>query len=102
MKKWICSGLCLLLLCAVVIPVCAAELPVVFTADSQPAPGFSMTVDKNAMMNMDSISYNDMLEGNVIYNWYKNGLLHNSGISARASFTSSWRVSSAWWCPAPP
>jgi len=82
MKKIVSVLLALMLVSALALPVFAAELSVVFTADSQPVPGRAMTVDKNAMLALGSNTadtYNAMLEGNVIYNWYKNGLLHNSG-----------------------
>jgi len=82
MKKLLCVLFVIALLAALVIPVCASELPVVFTADSQAVPGYYLTVDKGAMLDLGSNTadtYNAMLEGNVIYCWYKNGLLHSSG-----------------------
>ena len=82
MKKLLSILFALALLGAMVIPAYAAELPVIFTSDSQAVPGSYLTVDKGAMLEHGSNTadtYNAMLEGNVIYCWYKNGLLHSSG-----------------------
>ena len=82
MKKLLSILFALALLGAMVIPAYATSLPVVFTSDSQAVPGYYLTVDKGAMLELGSNTadtYNAMLEGNVIYCWYKNGLLHSSG-----------------------
>lgn len=84
MKKRIFS----LLLCFVLflgfvgIPAFAAGLTVTFTPDSLPEVGGTLTVDKYAMLDSGSITselYNALLEGNVIYSWYKNGILTQEG-----------------------
>lgn len=75
MKKSFCILLLLVLLCPMILPVQAAGVPVLFTADSKAQPGYSLTVDRYAMMDSGEIlseQYNPLLEGNVIYVWYKN------------------------------
>lgn len=82
MKKILFSLICLLLLFSLTIPAFAAEPIVTFTSDSVLEVGGTLTVDKNALMNNGSIisdMYNAMLEGNVIYSWYKNGVLTQEG-----------------------
>jgi len=86
MKKFVLILICLLLL-NLAIPAFAAGVTVTFTADSLPEVGGTLTVDKNALMNNGSITsdmYNALLEGNVIYSWYKNGTLTQEGIGADA------------------
>lgn len=86
MKKFVLILICLLLL-SLAIPAFAAGVTVTFTADSLPEVGGTLTVDKNALMNNGSITsdmYNALLEGNVIYSWYKNGTLTQEGIGADA------------------
>lgn len=86
MKKFVLILICLLLL-SLAIPAFAAGVTVTFTADSLPEVGGTLTVDKNALMNNDSITadmYNALLEGNVIYSWYKNGTLTQEGTGADA------------------
>ena len=87
MKKFVSIPICLLLLLGLAIPAFAAGVTVTFTADSLPEVGGTLTVDKNALMNNGSITsdmYNALLEGNVIYSWYKNGTLTQEGIGADA------------------
>ncbi len=86
MKKFVLILICLLLL-SLAIPAFAAGVTVTFTADSLPEVGGTLTVDKYALMNNGSITadkYNALLEGNVIYSWYKNGTLTQEGIGADA------------------
>ena len=86
MKKFVLILICLLLL-SLAIPAFAAGVTVTFPADSLPEVGGTLTVDKNALMNNGSITsdmYNALLEGNVIYSWYKNGTLTQEGIGADA------------------
>lgn len=90
MKKRIFSLLlCFMLLVSLVaIPAFAAGLTVPFTSDSLPEVGGTLTVDKYAMLNSGSITselYNALLEGNVIYSWYKNGVLTQEGTGAGAN-----------------
>ena len=90
MKKRIFSLLlCFILLVSLVaIPAFAAGLTVPFTSDSLPEVGGTLTVDKYAMLNSGSITselYNALLEGNVIYSWYKNGVLTQEGTGAGAN-----------------
>ena len=87
MRKFAATLICLLLLLGLAIPAFAAGVTVTFTDDSLPEVGGTLTVDKNALMNNDSITadmYNALLEGNVIYSWYKNGALTQEGIGADA------------------
>lgn len=66
----------------VAVPALAAGLTVPFTPDSLPEVGGTLTVDKYAMLNSGSITselYNALLEGNVIYSWYKDGVLTQEG-----------------------
>ena len=90
MKKHLFSLLLCFILFAgfVAIPVFAAGLTVPFTSDSLPEVGGTLTVDKNAMLDSGSITaelYNALLEGNVIYSWYKNGTLTQEGTGADAN-----------------
>lgn len=83
MKKIVCFLLTLLLVCALWIPAMAAQLEVIFTTDSKAEPGCRLTVNKGAMLELGSHTaetYNAMLEGNVVYRWYKNGTLNTEGI----------------------
>lgn len=87
MRKFAATLICLLLLLGLAIPAFAAGVTVTFTDDSLPEVGGTLTVDKNALMNNDSITadmYNALLEGNVIYSWYKNGALTQEGTGADA------------------
>ena len=47
--------------------------PVVFTADSEPVVGGQMTVDIQKMTGYDSGIYNAVLEGQIGYEWYRDG-----------------------------
>lgn len=85
MKKILFVSICLLLLFSLTIPAFAADPIITFTSDSVPEVGGTLTVDKNALMNNGSITsdmYNAMLEGNVIYSWYKNGVIVQEGTGA--------------------
>ena len=85
MKKILYLFVCLLLILGLTIPAFAAGLTVPFTADSLPEVGGTLTVDKNAMLDSGSITselYNALLEGNVIYSWYKNGVIIQEGTGA--------------------
>lgn len=85
MKRILSVSICLLLLFSLAISASATGVKVTFTIDSLPEVGGTLTVDKNALMDNDSITaemYNALLEGNVIYSWYKNGTLTQEGISA--------------------
>ena len=87
MRRFVSILICLLLLLGLAIPAFAAGVTVTFTDDSLPEVGGTLTVDKNALMNNDSITadmYNALLEGNVIYSWYKNGALTQEGTGADA------------------
>ena len=79
---------CILLILGLTIPAFATGLTVPFTADSLEEVGGTLTVDKNAMLDSGSISsemYNALLEGNVIYSWYKNGILTQEGTGGDAN-----------------
>lgn len=87
MKKILSTAICLLLLFSLAIPAFAAGVTVTFTDDSLPEVGGTLTVDKSALLDNGSITsdmYNALLEGNVIYGWYKNGMLTQEGIGADA------------------
>ena len=87
MRRFVSILICLLLLLGLAIPAFAAGVTVTFTDDSLPEVGGTLTVDKNALMNNDSITadmYNALLEGNVICSWYKNGALTQEGTGADA------------------
>ena len=87
MKKLLSSAVCLLLIFGLTIPVFATGATVTFTADSLPEVGGTLTVDKNALLDNGSITsdmYNALLEGNVIYSWYKDGTLTQEGTGADA------------------
>ena len=87
MRKFVSILICLLLLIGLAIPTFAAGVSVTFTDDSLPEAGGTLTVDTNALMNNGSITsemYNALLEGNVIYSWYKNGTLTQEGTGADA------------------
>lgn len=87
MRKFVSILICLLLLLGLAMPTFAAGVTVTFTDDSLPEVGGTLTVDKNALMNNGSITsemYNALLEGNVIYSWYKNGALTQEGTGADA------------------
>lgn len=47
--------------------------PVIFTADSEPVVGGQMTVDIQKMTGYDSGIYNAVLEGQIGYEWYRDG-----------------------------
>ena len=88
MKKILSLFVCLLLVLGLTIPAFAAGLTVSFTGDSLPEVGGTLTVDKNAMLDSGSITsemYNALLEGNVIYSWYKNGMLTQEGTGEDAN-----------------
>lgn len=75
MKKILCIPILVVLLCAMIIPVQAEGVPVIFTDDSNAQLGGHLTVDKFAMLDSGQImseQYNPLFEGNVIYVWYKN------------------------------
>lgn len=82
MKKIISALLVLALLCLTAMPVLADGLTVTFTDDSLPEVGGTLTVDKYAMLDSGSITaeiYQALLEGYVIYSWYKNDVLNMEG-----------------------
>lgn len=88
MKKTISLFVCMLLFLGLVMPAFAAGLTVPFTSGSLPEVGGVLTVDKNAMLDSGSITselYNALLEGNVIYSWYKNGVLTQEGTGRDAN-----------------
>ena len=87
MRKFVLILICLLLLPGLMVPAFADGITVTFTDDSIPEVGGTLTVDKNALMDNGSITadmYNALLEGNVIYSWYKNGTLTQEGTGADA------------------
>ena len=87
MKRILSTTICLLLLFSLAMPAFAAGLTVTFTADSLPEVGGTLTVDKSALLDNGSITaemYNALLEGNVIYSWYKNGTVTQEGTGADA------------------
>ena len=51
----------------------SGEKPVIFTSDSEPVAGGFMTVDIKKMIDYDSGLYNAYLEGEVGYEWYRDG-----------------------------
>ena len=51
----------------------SGNIPVVFTADSEPVTGGQMTVDIEKMINYDSGLYNAFLEKQIGYEWYRDG-----------------------------
>ncbi len=86
MKKLLSSILCLVMLMAMVIPVAADDMQVYFTSDSSFVVGGTVTVDRNKTF--DSVAdnglsqdYNAFLEGNVVYEWFKNGAYFHTGQS---------------------
>lgn len=84
-KRILCVLSCLLLLCCLALPAQATGLTVTFTSDSLPEVGGQLTVDRTAMLSSGSITseeYNALLEGNVIYSWYKNEMLTQEGTAA--------------------
>ena len=88
MKKMPSLFVCMLLILGLAIPAFAAGMAVPFTVDSLEEVGGTLTVDKNAMLNSGSITsemYNALLEGNVIYSWYKNGVLTQEGTGRNAN-----------------
>ena len=87
MRKFVLILICLLLLLGLTVSAFADGITVTFTDDSISEVGGTLTVDKNALMNNGSITsdmYNALLEGNVIYSWYKNGTLTQEGTGADA------------------
>lgn len=74
MKKWTLLCLCLLLTAALALPVMADELSVVFTTDSRYATGGTLTVDIDAMAEMDPRIREALQENLVIYRWYVSGV----------------------------
>ena len=87
MRKKLSVLVCLLLLCSLALPVLAAGVPVTFTKDSVPQVGKRLTVDKNAMLENGNITaemYNALLEGYVIYSWYKDDKVALEGSSAKS------------------
>lgn len=87
MKRILSVSICLLLLFSLAIPTFAVGLTITFTADSLTEVGGTLIVDKNALMDNGSITaemYNALLEGNVIYSWYKNGIVTKEGTGADA------------------
>ncbi|MBR4017335.1 MAG: hypothetical protein IKK11_05940 [Oscillospiraceae bacterium] len=88
MKKTLSLFVCILLILGLTIPAFAAGLTVPFTDDSLSEVGGTLTVDKNAMLDSGSITselYNALLDGNMIYSWYKNGTLTQEGTGADAN-----------------
>lgn len=87
MKKIFSLFTCALLVFCLAMPAFAAGPTVPFTPDSLPEVGGTLTVDKDAMLNSDSLStemHNALLEGSVICSWYKNGMLTREGIGAES------------------
>lgn len=85
MRKIICIFVAVALLCAGIITAVAADLEVIYTPDSKAEVGSSLTVDKAAMLTHGSNTaetYNALLEGNVIYRWYKDDALTVEGLDA--------------------
>ena len=85
MKKILSLSVALLLILGLTIPAFATGPTVTFTDDSLPEVGGTLTVDKYALLDNGSITsemYNALLEGNVIYSWYKNGTITQEGIGA--------------------
>ena len=83
MIKILSAAFCLLFVFSLAMTASATELTATFTPDSLPEVGGTLTVDKNALMDNGSITadlYNALLEGNVVYSWYKNGTHVQEGI----------------------
>lgn len=87
MRKILSVLICLMLLCSLAVSASAEGLAVTFTDDSLPEIGGKLTVDKYAMLDSGNITaemYNALLEGYVLYSWYKDGKLTQEGIGADA------------------
>ena len=87
MKKALSILICLLLVVSLAIPALATTVKVTFTSNSLAEVGGTLSVDKNALMdngNITSDMYNALLEGNLMYSWYKNGMLTQEGIGTDA------------------
>lgn len=85
MRKLLSALICLLLLGSLAVPAFAADLSVPFTDDSLPEVGGKLEVNKYALLDDGSITsemYNALLEGYVIYSWYKNDMLVLEGTPA--------------------
>lgn len=81
MRKMICAIVCLILLLGLAAPAMATDDVIAFTADSKFDVGDTATIDTmKTLQNIMSLSsvtseqYNAVLDGNVEYVWYYNGL----------------------------
>ena len=70
MKKWMMITLCLLLTAGLMLSVSASEPKVVLASGAQFTPGSTLTVNIQAMTDMDARIYNAYLEGTVQYQWH--------------------------------
>ena len=70
MKKMIMIVICLVLTAALMLPVLASEPKVVLVSGAKFATGSTVTVDIEAMTDMDARIYEAWLEGTVQYQWY--------------------------------
>lgn len=65
------------------------DMPVVFTYDSEPVVGSSMTVDIKKMAEYDAGLHDAFLEGKITYQWYRNGALVSKATSATMAFSNA-------------
>lgn len=70
MKKLMMITLCLLLTAGLMLSVSASEPKVVLASGAQFTPGSTLTVNIQAMTDMDARIYNAYLEGTVQYQWH--------------------------------
>lgn len=70
MKKLMMITLCLLLTAGLMLSVSASEPKVVLASGAQFTPGSTLTVNIQAMTDMDARIYNAYLEGTVKYQWH--------------------------------
>lgn len=90
---------CVLLVAVLATPAMAADMEIIFTADSVFDVGGTVSVDKGLTMdnitdNGPSECYNAYLEGNVQYFWYRDGVWDESlGNDLRITLTESHRGS---------
>lgn len=70
MKKYVAIAVCLMLLVSLGITAAASEPKVLMASGAKYTPGSTLTVDIQAMTDMDARIYNAWLEGTVQYQWF--------------------------------
>lgn len=70
MKKYVAIAVCLMLLVSLGITTAASEPKVLMVSGAKYTPGSTLTVDIQAMTDMDARIYNAWLEGTVQYQWF--------------------------------